>query len=199
MAEAGATVTPRVTRPQLGAQFEGILAAAQAGGEWAVAALYRALHPAVLRYFRSRAGQEAEDLASETWLDVARGLPGFAGSEEAFRSWVFTIAHRRLVDHHRSARRRPVTTGADQSMVAVPAADDPAATVLDGVAGDAAVRRLWELLSPEQAEIVVLRVVGDLSAEDVARITGRRVGAVRVAQHRALRRLAQKLEGAGGL
>lgn len=191
-------MAPRVTRPRLGAQFDGILAAAQAGGEWAVAALYRELHPAVLRYLRSRAGQDAEDLASETWLDVAKGLPGFSGSETAFRSWVFTIAHRRLVDHRRTVARRPGSTAGEEAVAALPAADDPAAAALDEVTGDEAVRRLAELLSPEQAEIVLLRVVGGLTTEEVARITGRRPGTVRVLQHRALRRLAKRLQEAGG-
>src|SRR5205814_6232262 len=93
-----ALATP-TTRNSLGDQFKGILTAAQDGGEWAVAILYRWLHPAVVSYLRVRAGDDAEDLASETWLAVARALPGFTGDEAAFRSWVFTIAHRRLVDH----------------------------------------------------------------------------------------------------
>ena len=100
-------MTTPATRHSLGDQFEGILTAAQDGGEWAVANLYRWLHPAVIGYLRARAAQDADDLASETWLDVARALPTFSGDETAFRSWVFTIAHRRLVDHHRAAARRP--------------------------------------------------------------------------------------------
>ena len=97
------------TRHSLGDQFESILTAAQDGGEWAVATLYRWLHPALIRYLRGRAGHEAEDLASETWLAVARALPSFNGDEAAFRSWVFTIAHRRVIDHHRAVARRPRT------------------------------------------------------------------------------------------
>jgi RNA polymerase sigma-70 factor (ECF subfamily) len=189
------------TRQSLGDQFQGILAAAQDGGEWAVAILYRWLHPAVVSYLRSRAGDEAEDLASETWIAVARGLTKFSGDEPAFRSWVFTIAHRRLIDHHRATARRPRTrtlhaTEGDNhdGPVELPAADDPAGEVLDAVAGDEAVRRIVALLPPDQAEIILLRVVGGLPTEDVAAITGRRPGTVRVLQHRALRRLAERLE-----
>ena len=189
------------TRNSLGDQFQGILTAAQEGGEWAVAILYRWLHPAVVSYLRARAGEEAEDLASETWIAVARGLPGFSGDEPAFRSWVFTIAHRRLIDHHRATARRPRTRtlhpveedGHDGSLE-LPAADDPAGEVLNAVAGDEAVRRIVALLPRDQAEIVLLRVVGGLPVDDVAAITGRRPGTVRVLQHRALRRLAQRLE-----
>jgi len=194
-------VATPTTRHSLGDQFEGILTAAQDGGEWAVAILYRWLHPAVVGYLRARAGEEADDLASETWIAVARGLPGFSGDESAFRSWVFTIAHRRLIDYHRAAARRPRTRSlhpaeGDQREAPVepPAKDDPAAEVLDAVAGDEAVERIMALLPREQAEIVLLRVVGGLSVEDVASITGRRPGTVRVLQHRALRRLADRLE-----
>ena len=189
------------TRQSLGDQFKGILAAAQDGGEWAVAILYRWLHPAIVSYLRGRAGDEAEDLASETWIAVARGLPRFSGDETAFRSWVFTIAHRRVIDHHRATARRPRTrtlhaTDGDQhdGPVEIAAGDDPAGEVLDAVAGDEAVRRIVALLPPDQAEVVLLRVVGGLAVEDVAAITGKRPGTVRVLQHRALRRLAERLE-----
>jgi RNA polymerase sigma-70 factor (ECF subfamily) len=192
------------TRQSLGDQFQGILTAAQEGGEWAVAILYRWLQPAVVGYLRARAGDDADDLASETWLAVARGLSGFTGDETAFRSWVFTIAHRRLVDHHRGGARRLKTRslsaddgdGPERSgAVTEPAGrDDPAAEVVAAMAGDEAVRRIVALLPADQAEIVLLRVVGGLPVEDVAAVTGRKPGTVRVLQHRALRRLAERLE-----
>jgi RNA polymerase sigma-70 factor, ECF subfamily len=162
------------TRQSLGDQFQGILAAAQEGGEWAVAILYRWLHPAMVSYLRARAGDEAEDLASETWIAVARGLTRFSGDEAAFRSWVFTIAHRRVIDHHRATARRPRTK------------------TLHATEGDQRDGPL--VLPPDQAEIILLRVLAGLPTEDVAAITGRRPGTVRVLQHRALRRLADRLE-----
>ena len=189
------------TRHSLGDQFPGILTAAQDGGEWAVAVLYRWLHPAVNGYLRARAGDDAEDLASETWLAVARALPTFSGDETAFRSWVFTIAHRRLVDHHRATARRPRTRSLTPAEgdgpggpVELPAGDDPAGDVEAALAGEEAVRRIVALLPPDQAEIVLLRVVAGLPAEAVAAATGRKAGTVRVLQHRALRRLADRLE-----
>ena len=190
-----------ITRHSLGDQFQGILTAAQVGGEWAVAILYRWLQPAVVSYLRARAGDDAEDLASETWLAVAKALPTFSGDEPAFRSWVFTIAHRRLIDHHRSTARRPRTrtlnageTDGQDGPLELAAGDDPAGEALAAVAGDEAVRRIMELLPKDQAEIVLLRVVAGLPVDDVAAITGRRPGTVRVLQHRALRRLAERLE-----
>jgi RNA polymerase sigma-70 factor (ECF subfamily) len=194
-------VTTPATRHSLGDQFQGILTAAQDGGEWAVATLYRSLQPAVVGYLRARAGGDAEDLASETWLAVARALPTFSGDEAAFRSWVFTIAHRRLVDHHRAVARRPrarsLTPAEGEEFAgagdALPSGDDPAAEVVAAVDGDEAVRRIVALLPKDQADVVLLRVVAGLAVDDVARITGRRPGTVRVLQHRALRRLAERL------
>ena len=189
------------TRHSLGDQFPGILTAAQDGGEWAVAILYRSLHPAVVGYLRARAGDDAEDLASETWMAVARGLSTFSGDETAFRSWVFTIAHRRLIDHHRTVARRPRTRSLHPAEGEAPdgplemcANDDPAGEVVAAVAGDDAIRRIMKLLPPDQAEVVLLRVVAGLPVDEVAAITGRRPGTVRVLQHRALRRLAERLE-----
>jgi len=192
------------TKHSLGDQFQGILTAAQDGGEWAVAVLYRWLHPAVVGFLRGRAGDDAEDLASETWLAVARALPTFSGDETAFRSWVFTIAHRRLVDHHRAAARRPRTrsltpTEGDHDGPAPPAPDDPAGDVEAAIAGDPAVRRIVALLPPDQAEIVLLRVVAGLPVDEVATITRRKAGTVRVLQHRALRRLADRLAQRSGM
>jgi RNA polymerase sigma-70 factor, ECF subfamily len=200
-------VTRHATRHSLGDQFLGILTAAQEGGDWAVAILYRSLHPALVGYLRSRAGDEAEDLAAETWLAVARGLRAFSGDEAAFRSWVFTIAHRRLVDHHRAKARRlrthTLTPGdgsggtAEDGPSPEPASpDDPAGETVAAMTSDAAVRRIVSLLPADQAEIVLLRVVAGLPVDDVAQITGRRPGTVRVLQHRALRRLAERLEAA---
>lgn len=198
-------MAPHATRHSLGDQFLGILTAAQEGGDWAVAILYRWLHPALVGYLRGRAGDEAEDLAAETWLAVARGLRGFSGDEAAFRSWVFTIAHRRLVDHHRASTRRlrthTLTPGegpggnVEEGPGAEPASpDDPAGETVAAMTSDAAVRRIVSLLPADQAEIVLLRVVAGLPVDDVAEITGRRPGTVRVLQHRALRRLAERLE-----
>ena len=81
--------------------FPRVLDAARTGAEWAVTNLYRELSGPVLRYLSVQAPREAEDLASETWMDVARGLHRFEGDEADFRRFVFTIARRRLIDERR--------------------------------------------------------------------------------------------------
>ena len=171
------------------------MAAAQAGAEWAVAVLYRSLQPRLLRYLRAQApGQDAEDIAAQAWLEIAKALPRFTGDEDGFGALVFTVARRRLADHRRAVRRRPVDLVGDDALVSVPAGPGgPEDAALARLGGEEAARRLAELLPADQAEVVLLRVVGGLSVDQVAALLGRRPGTVRVLQHRALRRLARHL------
>jgi len=178
----------------LGDEFGRVLAAARVGEQWAVTRLYRTLQPSVLRYLTARAPVDAEDIASQVWLEIARGLAKFDGGEEEFRALVFTVARRRLFDARRARRRRHADPVPVQMLAATPSrAEDPAEEVAALVDGSDAVRRIAALLPAVQAEIVLLRVVGELSVEEVAAIVGKRPATVRVAQHRALRRLAREL------
>src|SRR4051794_26838791 len=90
-----------------GLPFDDVLGAAQAGAAWAFEVLYRDLAPPVTGYLRLHGAAEPDDLASETFIGVFTGLGGFSGDEAALRGWVFTIAHRRLVDDWRRRSRRP--------------------------------------------------------------------------------------------
>lgn len=176
----------------LGERFCDVLDAARAGEEWAFARLYRDLNAPLLRYFGAQAPSEAEDLASETWFAAARGLGSFEGDERAFRAWLFTIAHRRLVQHWRDSRRRPMQAVSAEVLDTAPGAADTEEEVLAATDALAAARRLSAELTPDQAQVVLLRVLGGLSVEEVAVALGKRPGTVRVLQHRALRRLAGK-------
>jgi len=171
--------------------FGAVLAAAKRGEDWALTALYRHLHPPLLNYLQGRCGPEAEDVASEVWIEVARALDRFEGDESGFRSFVFTIAWRRQVDHGRRATRR--RADALEGLV-LPAAGDTEADVLALLATNEAVARIVALLTPQQAEVVLLRVIADLPVDEVAAIVGKKPGAVRAIQHRALTRLAQRLD-----
>jgi RNA polymerase sigma factor (sigma-70 family) len=176
----------------VGQEFDAVLTAAQAGGQWAFSLLYQQFNPKLLRYFAARAPSEADDLAAETWMGVARQLGGFRGDESGFRAWLFTIAHRQLVQHWRSrSKKAGVAREADQDGNE-PAADDPEGEVVAGMSAREAARRLAAVLSAEQAEVVLLRVLGDLDVEQVARILGKRPGSIRALQHRALKRLADQ-------
>lgn len=169
---------------------------AQAGDEMAFRALYRDTHPRVLRYLQSIVGADAEDVASETWLQVARDLPGFSGDGDGFRGWVAAVARHRAADHLRHARRRPrpaTVTAADTETWA--ATDDTAGQALELMATDAAIRLISQLPG-DQAEAVLLRVVMGLDAATAGRVLGKRPGAVRMASYRGLRRLSGWLEQA---
>jgi RNA polymerase sigma-70 factor, ECF subfamily len=177
----------------IGPSFPQLLAAAQAGDERAFAVLWRELQPAVLRYLRVAAPPAAEDLAAETWVSVIRGLGRFRGDEQDFRAWLFTAACHRLVDWGRQAARQPAASLPVDLLGDRPApGEDPAALAVEAESTRAALALLAELPA-EQAEVVMLRVVAGLDVAEVARIVGKRPGAVRVLAHRGLRRLARRL------
>jgi RNA polymerase sigma-70 factor (ECF subfamily) len=173
-----------------GPDFDCLLAAAQSGAEWALTGLFSLLNPPLLRYLRARELAAAEDLAGDVWLAVAAKLSDFRGGETAFRAWIFTVAHRRLVDYRRRAVRRRTEPVPNDRLVGHPAGDDPCELVVDRVSAQEAIDQLVARLSPLQAEVVLLRVVADLDAAQVAAAMGRSTSWVRVTQHRALRRLA---------
>ncbi len=169
------------------------VARAVAGDEDAFAAIYRELQPRLVRYLRLQHPGYGDDAASETWLEVARHLPGFEGGGAQLRSWVFTIARNKVIDHVRYEKRRPVAYSADIAELSPAADTDVATQVVDASAAEELMRLVAGLPSHE-AEIVTLRVVAGLDVPTVAQLTGRKPGAVRVAAHRGLRRLAQRLE-----
>lgn len=166
------------------------MAAAKTGAEWAIVVLYREFQPSLLRFLRVQSPANAEDLASEVWLQAASGLERFDGDESGFRRWLFTIARRRLVDFRRREQRRRVLLGLALAEPNVPV--DPEAQAFAATETEAALARIARLPA-NQAEIVLLRVLGGLDVEDVAKIVGKKPGTVRVLQHRALQRLSDDL------
>ena len=143
----------------------------------------------MVRYLRAVAGADvAEDIASQVWVEVVARTAEFRGDEAALRRLVFATARRRALDQHRRWWRRKVSLHPPGDGVLERAAsEDPAVVERDRAL-------VWIARLPRaQAEIVLLRVLGDFSTEEVAEMTGRSSGAVRVLQHRALRRLASEL------
>jgi RNA polymerase sigma-70 factor (ECF subfamily) len=164
---------------------------AQRGDDDAFRVVYRTVQPGLLRYLRVLVGGDAEDVASETWLQVVRDLSSFRGDADGFRGWVATIGRHRAMDHLRRVQRRPSTAPVDQ-LAELPADHDTAASALESVSTDSALA-LIATLPRDQAEAVLLRVVMGLDAKTAARVLGKRAGAVRTAAHRGLRRLAESL------
>ena len=179
-----------------GIAFDQVLAAAQAGAPWAFEQLYRDLSPSVTAYLRLHGAAEPDDLASETFIGVFTGLAGFSGDEDGLRGWVFTIAHRRLLDDWRRRSRRPQL------------ADDPGdlgAHVGGDVEDDVFVRigaedveRLCGTLPADQRSVLLLRILGDLTVEQVAQVMDRSVASVKALQRRGLRTLRDRLEAPSG-
>jgi RNA polymerase sigma-70 factor, ECF subfamily len=169
------------------------LAGSRSGDERSIAIVYRHLNPRLIRYLRHHVGQLAPDVASEVWLALAHELHEWDEGPASFRALMFAIAHRRVVDHYRRARRElptvPIDVAAERA-----GGEDPAQLAMDGVEAQRAVQMLAGELPADQAEIVLLRVLGDLDVAQVAAIVGKTPGAVRVAQHRAVRRLQRRWE-----
>jgi len=176
----------------IGPSFPAVRRAAAGGDEDAFGTLWYDLQPRLLRYFRVVAPVAAEDLASETWLGIIRGIGRFQGSEPAFRAWVFTIARHQFLDWRRQGARKLTEQLPVTDTVELAAADDPAAQALDGIATRAALG-LIASLPADQAEAIALRVVAGLEVSRVAEIMGKRAGTIRVLTHRGLRRLAARL------
>jgi RNA polymerase sigma-70 factor (ECF subfamily) len=176
----------------IGPEFPAVLEAATRGDEEAFGRLWRDLQPRLLRYFMVAAPAAAEDLASETWLAVVRGIDRFRGNEPAFRAWVFTIARHEVLDWRRRAARRPIEDPPVTNLIDLAAPDDPAVSAVEGFSTRAALA-VVATLPADQAEAVVLRVVAGLDVGRVAAIMDKRPGTVRVLTHRGLRRLAERL------
>jgi RNA polymerase sigma factor (sigma-70 family) len=172
-------------------RFTTLLGAAREGDEAAWEELYDGLAPAVLGYLRANGAPDPEDVLGEVFLQVARDIPRFEGEEPGFRSWVFTIAHHRLIDARRHSARRPVELSAEPPEPGEHA-DDAADQALAQIGLDE-VTRILEGLSPDQREVLLLRVVGDLTVEDTAQAVGKRPGAVKALQRRGLAAVKREL------
>lgn len=177
-------------------EFQATLDAAKAGAEWAWAHLYRDLAGTVTGYLRSRGATDAEDVASETFLQVARNIQSFDGDYESFRSWVFVIAHRRLLDSRRASGRQPKTVSDDAHLAVV--ADSH--NVDDEALGRISTQKIETLfagLTEDQRDVLALRVIADLTVEQTAQALGKGIGAVKALQRRALASLKRTLSEPG--
>ncbi|MFE9039466.1 RNA polymerase sigma factor [Streptomyces sp. NPDC012421] len=175
------------------AELTAAVLAAQDGDENAFRTVYRAVHPRLLGYMRTLVGDaDAEDVTSESWLQIARDLDRFSGDADRFRGWAARIARNRALDHIRMRGRRPASGGDETELTDKPADSDTAGEALEALAtGDTLA--LIARLPQDQAEAVVLRVVVGLDAKSAAEALGKRPGAVRTAAHRGLKRLAELL------
>ena len=172
---------------------DGDVAAARAGDDAAFTRLFRATQPGLLRYAAVLAGPDAEDVCAEAWAQVCRDLAGFDGDLDAFRGWVARIARNRAIDLHRARKRRPADPVPHEELPETDADRSSEELVLEAFSSAEAIAAIARL-PREQAEAVVLRAVLGFDVRTTAEVLGTRPGAVRVAAHRGLRKLAELYE-----
>lgn len=171
--------------------FDSVLGAARLGEGWAFERLFHWLGRPVAAYLRGAGVEDPDGLANDVFLKAFTGIGSFDGGEDRFRSWVFTIAHNAVIDDRRRRSRRPKTAPLDADVRN--AHDDD----LDVVLGDERLRGLLGSLAPDQRDVVLLRIVADLSIDDTATALGKKPNAVKQLQHRALRSLRARLAAEG--
>lgn len=182
--------------PRRGHAYDGELGAAvaraQEGDDSAFAVAYRIVQPGLLGYLRGLVGDEAEDVAADAWLEIARDLGRFRGDGAGFRGWTATIARHRALDHLRRQRVRPRPATLEQDVLELPGPHSTHEQALESLSTEYALG-LVRGLPRDQAEAVLLRVVVGLDGPAAARVLGKRPGAVRTAAYRGLKRLAREL------
>jgi RNA polymerase sigma-70 factor (ECF subfamily) len=173
---------------------EAVLAAAQRGDGDAFAVIWRALAPSVAGYLAVRGVSDPDGVTSDVFLALFPRLPQLEGGVAGLRSFVFSVAHARLVDDARQRARRPSTVEFDtryhDSVVA--SAEHEAMILVE----TARVHALLDRLSANHREVLALRVVADLDVEQTAKVMRRSVGSVKQLQRRALLALRAQLESA---
>jgi RNA polymerase sigma-70 factor, ECF subfamily len=178
-------------------QFEAVLAAAQRGAPTAMETIFTTLSPVVHGYLRLQGAREAEDLTSEVFVAVLRNIGSFVGDESGFRSWVFTIAHRRLLDERRRLARRPVQEAIDDGDTLVLLAPDDVESDVEAMLSVERVRSLCERLAPDQRDVLLLRLLGRLTIDEVASALDKTPGAVKALQRRGVAAVGRLLEREG--
>lgn len=169
----------------LGASFDGVLEAARVGAEWAWRALYSDTAPDLLRYARASRVPDPEDVVGDAFLRAVRGLGSFEGDERGFRAWLFTLARNRIVDEHRKLVRRRTEPLPVEVLAEIGGRGDAEAEAMRALSEDR-VRSVLGRLTPGQRDVLLLRILGGLTIEEVAAAVRKRPGAVKALQARGL-------------
>jgi RNA polymerase sigma factor (sigma-70 family) len=177
----------------LGENFAAVLQEARTGEEWAWRALYAELAPALLGYLRAQRADQPDDVLGEVMLQIVRDLPSFDGGERECRAWAFTIAHHRLLDERRRSARRPAEPMPAPEIERLGPLGDTEEDALRALSAEH-VGRLLAQLSPDQQNVILLRVLGEQTSEQVAQVIGKTAGAVKALQRRGLEAIKCELE-----
>lgn len=184
-----------------GDRLDAAVAEAVAGSRDALREVVETIRPVVVRYVRARLGSServglsADDVAQEVCLAAIQALPRYQDQGRPFLAFVYGIASHKVADAHRAAgRNRSEPTEVLPERFSLEAGPEQMAINSDSAAR---MKRLLAVLPDKQREILNLRIVVGLSAEETAEAVGSTPGAVRVAQHRALARLKSEIAAAG--
>ncbi len=174
-------------------EIELAIEGARVGNPASISKLYQLLNTKLVSYLKRHVGDFAvQDVAQETWISVARGIKNFNGNEDEFLAWFFILAKRRVIDIYRKGARLPKTTTISTDLLS---SDVPLEEMVVGnINLNEAIQTLTDSLPEDQAEVIMLRVVADLSVKQVAQVMNRSQSAIRTMQHRAILKLAESWE-----
>lgn len=177
----------------IGEGFDGVLTAARVGAEWAWRELYSTTAPDLLRYARASRVPDPEDVVGDAYLRAVRSLAAFEGDERAFRAWLFTLARNRIIDDHRKTVRRRTEPVPLPILVEIVPNGDVEDEAMRALAEDR-VRSLIERLTRDQRDVLLLRILGGFTIEEVASVIRKKPGAVKALQARGLAAVRRFIE-----
>ncbi|MEO6122867.1 MAG: RNA polymerase sigma factor [Ilumatobacteraceae bacterium] len=173
--------------------FDQILEKAKAGDGRAFEELYESMHRRVYAFAAARGAADPEALMNDAFLKVFTNIAVFVGNEAQFGGWVFKIARNQIIDEFRRQERRVDESDLDEANEASAATGNVESEAFARM-GDEWVAAQLEVLTAEQRDVVVLRVVSNLTIEEIADVMGKRIGAIKALQRRAFRTLARHLD-----
>lgn len=176
--------------------FEKTLDGARNGAAWAWTAIYSGLAPSVTGYLRANGTADPDDLTGEVFLRVVQDIGRFSGDEAHFRSWVFVIAHHRMIDDRRRRTRHPETTLTLASVRPLEHTGNVEREALDSLA-TGSVEAIIRRCAPDQREVLLLRVIAGLTLAETAQVLGKSLGAVKALQRRGINALQREFSGQG--
>jgi RNA polymerase sigma factor (sigma-70 family) len=170
--------------------MDAVLSAARSGGEWAWELIYGDVAPSVLGYLRAKGVADSDDVLGEVFLQAVRNLGSFDGDYRGFRAWLLTIAHRRMVDDYRrrATRPRPAPNAELEARAPIGDLEDESLHRIQARSAVAAIRTL----RPAQRDVLLLRLVADLSVQATASVLGKRPEAIKALQRRGLATLHEE-------
>lgn len=173
--------------------FQEVLQAAKRAEEWAWAHLFRQFSAALAGYLASRGAADPDDIANEVLMQVVGNIGAFEGDESSFRSWVFVIAHNRLIDERRYRSRRPGLSHAVALERDSLVGGNVEAEAIESIR-TAEIQAAFDVLTDNQRGVLKLRVIAGLSLAETASVLSLSVGAVKQAQRRGLANLRDQFD-----